>query len=88
MTTHTKDISIDVPLYVDSEMKKVQQLQDLCHQLDHMIHQVLHQGYYLHACEEERTQLKAVRESLLQQAQSIVGGLERLTREQKEWIAR
>ena len=85
MTTDTKDIRIDVPLYVDSQLKVVQQLQGLCDQLDHMIHQVLHQGYYLHACEEERTQLKAVRESLAQQAQDIVMGLERLTREQTEW---
>ena len=84
MTTDTKDIRIDVPLYVDSQLKVVQQLQGLCDQLDHMIHQVqdLSRSY---ACEEERTQLKAVRESLAQQAQDMVMGLQRLTREQREW---
>lgn len=79
MTTHTKDIRIDVPLYVDSQLKVVQQLQGLCDQLDHMIHRAMGQGYCLQACEEERTQLKAVRESLARHAQGMVRGLERLT---------
>lgn len=83
MTTDTKDIRIDVPLYVDSQLKVVQQLQGLCDQLDHMIHQVLDQDGF--ACEEERTQLKAVRESLAQHAQGMLRGLERLTREQTAW---
>ena len=84
MTTDTKDIRIDVPLYVDSQLKVVQQLQGLCDQLDHMIHQVQDLSKSI-ACEEERTHLKAVRESLAQHAQGMVMGLARLTREQNEW---
>lgn len=84
MTTNTKDIRIDVPLYVDSQLKVVQQLQSLCDQLDHLIHQVQDLSKEID-CEEERTQLKAVRESLAQHAQGMLKGLERLTREQTAW---
>ena len=62
----------------------VQQLQGLCDQLDHMIHQVQDLSKSI-GLEEERTQLKAVRESLAQHAQGMLRGLERLTREQTAW---
>ena len=84
MTTYTKLIPIDLPLYVDSQLKVVQQLQGLCDQLDHMIHQVQDLSKSI-GLEEERTQLKAVRESLAQHAQGMLRGLERLTREQTAW---